>query len=59
MREQRRNYVLAEMEIGSDADEAEYRAALERGDTVRMAELAAECMRRRERAERWMKENGL
>lgn len=48
---QRRSYVLGEMAIGSDADEAEYRAAHDRRDMKRCLELIVEGEERMKRAE--------
>lgn len=58
-REQRRNYILSEMEWGDDEDEAAFRAAFERGDTAEMQRLEAEGKERRAAAERYLKETGL
>lgn len=50
LRQQRRSYVASEMAWGSDADEAAYRAALERGDKEKIAQLEAEAEERKQRA---------
>jgi hypothetical protein len=50
LRAQRRSWVAAESGFGSDADEAAYRAAYERGDTTEMARLDAEAEKRKQRA---------
>ncbi len=39
---QRRSYVAAEMAIGSDSDEAAYRAALDAGDHAKITQLQEE-----------------
>jgi hypothetical protein len=52
-------WVIAEMTIGSDADEAAYSDALHRGDYVLLGKLEAEGHARGERAAQYMKEYGL
>lgn len=49
---QRRSFVLAEAGMGSDADEAAYRAAWRRGDEFEMARLDHEAKDRIEAARR-------
>ncbi len=49
----------AEAAMGSDADEAAYRAAHARGDKDEMARLKAEGEKRRQRAIKRMQEMGL
>ena len=56
---QRRSYVAAQMAIGSDADEAEYRTALAAGDEATLARLNAEAEARQQRALQTMQEMGL
>ena len=43
---QRRSYVIAEIGMGSDSDEAAYRAAHARGDAAEMARLDDEAAKR-------------
>ncbi|WKV16974.1 hypothetical protein [Microcystis phage MJing1] len=50
IRAQRRSYVAGEMAMGSDADEAAYRAALAAGDAAEVARLNAEAEARRRAA---------
>lgn len=57
LRAQRRSYVAGEAALGSDADEAAYRSALDRGDKAEIARLDAEAEKRRQRAIKWMDEN--
>ena len=59
MRAQRRSVVAAEMAMGSDADEAAYHLAWERGDEAEMARLQAEGEARRQRALATMERMGL
>jgi hypothetical protein len=54
---QRRSYVASEAALGSDADEAAYRAALERGDKDEIIRLDAEAEERCTRALKWMDAN--
>lgn len=56
MREQRRNYVRAEMGFGSDADEAAYAAALAAGDEEALARLKREADERMAAADRYFDE---
>lgn len=58
LRAQRRSYVVGEAAMGSDADEAAYRAAVERGDQTAIANLDAEAEQRRARAEAYLAEDG-
>lgn len=50
IRLQRRSYVLGEIGMGSDKDEAAYRAALDAGDHPTLARLKAEAEARMEQA---------
>jgi hypothetical protein len=59
LRAQRRSYAATEAAWGSDADEAAYRAACNRGDKEEMARLEAEGEKRRQRAIEYMQEMGL
>ncbi len=56
---QRRNYVLAEAELGSDADERAYAAAMRANDPQLLAMLDAASKRRRAQAEAMLAEMGL
>jgi hypothetical protein len=56
---QRRSYVIGEAGMGSDADEAAYRAALVAGDHSALVRLNAESMERMQMADRILKEHGL
>jgi hypothetical protein len=57
-RAQRRSWILAEAGFGSDADEAAYRVALERGDWPTMIRLDEEAEERRKRAEEFLARAG-
>lgn len=59
IRRQRRSYVIAEMGMGSDQDEFDYRAALASEDHDTIKRLDAEGVARMERAEQSLKESGL
>jgi hypothetical protein len=54
--EQRRSYILGEAGIGSDADEASYRAAVETGDIVKLNELNVAALERVEYAKKYLGE---
>lgn len=56
---QRRNYVIGEAGMGSDADEAAYRVAMETGDNEALAKLDAEAKARQDQARAWLAANGL
>ena len=58
-RSQRRSFVLGEAGMGSDADEAAYRRALEARDEEALARLDAESELRVARAEKWLDGQGL
>jgi hypothetical protein len=58
LREQRRNYVLAEAEFGSDADEAAFAKALADDDKTEIERLNAAALQRRNAAHQWLIENG-
>jgi len=50
LQEQRKNYVISEMAIGNDGDEAAYRDALDRDDKEEIKRLDIEVEKRRQRA---------
>ena len=54
-----RAWVIAEMGMGSDADEAAYSEALRRGDYVLLGRLNAEADARMRQADQIMKDTGL
>ena len=56
---QRKGWVVSEIAMGSDSDEAAYREAFRNGDTHAMARLEREADCRRARAERVMENMGL
>lgn len=58
LRAQRRSDVASEAAWGSDADEAAYRSAVERGDKAEIARLAIEAERRWQKALKHMREMG-
>lgn len=58
-RQQRISYVIAEMGMGNDADEAAYRAALEAGDTKEIQRLEEASKGRMAAAENRLKDLGI
>ncbi len=58
-RQQKRSYVVSEMALGSDADEAEWAAAYRAGDEDAVARLNAAAEARRRHAEALLDKIGL
>ncbi len=59
LQEQHKNYVISEMTMGNDADEAAYRSALDRNDKEEIKRLDEEAEERRQRAIKIMNDIGL
>ena len=57
-RQQRRSYVIGEMSMGDDKDEAKFSAALQAGDTDTLDRLKIESDARGKAARAWLDENG-
>ncbi len=54
LKAQRESFVRAEVGMGSDRDEAAFRAAMDRGDKAEMARLEAEGLARMDRLKDWL-----
>lgn len=58
-RAQRRSYVIGEMAMGDDGDEAAYAKALYEGDIEEVDRLDGQARARISAATKWLDENGL